>query len=311
MHRDYLKSKTCKISVVIGEDTIIIEDNSGGISESISEEELFKIDWNDKGGSGLGMKKSFFTLGQKIEILSNKINGSRKFSLDTNAKREELLSRSESIDYNSNKEQGTKIIISNLNKDAKKAIKDNNYKSILKKELGYIYRNFINKEEVTIKVNGEVVESNFINGVKLCSRVIMDNYNVTLYKGNKGENPGIEIFINDYMKYSREDGKKEIEWNKLKQSKYRYRSCIVEVDYKGEVSEYEENKKLFYGNLTEFIKKNKDSFKSKKVTIQYEADVDIVEELKEYYGEDSAKAIGQKALDKLYELYINERDKNC
>lgn len=305
-----LKSGICKISITIGDDIIIIEDNSGGISDNITEEELFKIDCNDKDGSGLGMKMSFFTLGQKIEIFSNKINGSRKFSLDTNRKIDELSSKSEKIDYNRKKEEGTKIIISNLNKEIKKEVKESNYKRVLKRNLGYTYRKFIDKGDVIIEVNEDLVESNYINGVKLCSKTIMDNYNVTLYKGNKEENPGIEIFINDYMKYSREDGKKEIEWNKLKQSKYRYRNCIVEVEYNGDILKYEENKKLFYNKLTEFIKENKHNFKSKKVTVIYEADIDRIEELKEYYNETSAKAIGEKALEKLYELYENEKNQN-
>lgn len=271
---------------------------------------MFKIDCNDKDGSGLGLKKSFFTLGEKIEIFSNKINGSRKFSLDINSKIEDLVSKSEKIDYNSKKEEGTKIIISNLNKDIKKEIKEINYKSILKRYLGNRYRKFIDKNDIIIEVNGDVVESNYINGVKLCSKTIMDNYKVTLYKGNKEENPGIEIFINSYMKYNREEGKKEIEWNKLKQSRYRYRNCIVEVEYNGDILKYEENKQLFSINLIELIKENKHNFKSKKVTVQYEADIDIIEELKAYYNETSAKAIGEKALEKLWELYKNERNQN-
>lgn len=253
---------------------------------------------------------SFFTLGQKIEIFSNKINGSRKFSLDTNRNIYELSSKSEKIDYNRKKEEGTKIIISNLNKEIKKEIKESNYKSVLKRNLGYTYRKFIDKGDIIIEVNEDIVESNYINGVKLCSKTIMDNYNVILYKGNKEESPGIEIFINDYMKYNREEGKKEIEWNKLKQSKYRYRNCIVEVEYNGDKLKYEENKKLFYSKLIEFIKENKHNFKSKKVTVMYEADIDIIEELKEYYNETSAKAIGEKALEKLYELYKNEKNQN-
>ncbi len=256
------------------------------------------------------MKKSFFTLGKKIEIWSNKINGSRKFSLDTNVKSEELLSESKTTDYNDSKEEGTKIIISNLNKNIKKEIKNNNYKSSLKQELGYIYRNFIDENKVMIEVNEEKINSNHINGVKLNSREIMNNYKVTLYKGNKGENSGIEVFINDYMKYDRDEGKKDIEWGKLKQSKYTYRNCIVEINYKGETLEYEDNKEVFYDKLREFIKEHKENFKSKKVIIQYEADVNIVEELKEYYNEPSAKAIGEKALCKLYELYLDETKSN-
>ncbi|WP_330637716.1 ATP-binding protein [Romboutsia hominis] len=304
-----LKSEICKIIITIDENSIIVEDNSGGISENISEEELFKIDCNNGNGSGLGIKKSFFTLGKKIEIFSNKRELSRVFSLDTSENDQELESKSKSVNYDDDKEEGARIVISNLNANIKKYIKRSDYKNTLKQELGYMYRKFIDKNKVIILVNGELVESRSVNGVKLCS-MHMNKYNVRLYKGNKGENSGIEVFINDYMKLDRENGKKEVKWTKLRQPKYTYENCVVEVDYYGEVSEYEESKELFYEQLIEFIKDNKESFKNRTITIQYEVSIDKVEELKEYYNEISAKAIGKKAFDKLYEIYKMENKKS-
>ncbi|WP_070110347.1 ATP-binding protein [Clostridium acetireducens] len=91
----------CHININIFENLIIISDNSGGININITDKEIFRIGINDgKRISGLGIKKSLFKLGNKIEMLSNKKGCSRKFSLDINIGSDELKSQSENIDYN-------------------------------------------------------------------------------------------------------------------------------------------------------------------------------------------------------------------
>lgn len=71
---------------------------------------------------GLGMKKSLFRLGNKMDIISNRRECSRKFSLDINFGGEELISQSEDINYNLKRYEGTSIFISDLDDKVNKEI---------------------------------------------------------------------------------------------------------------------------------------------------------------------------------------------
>ena len=130
---------------------------------------------------------------------------------------------------------------------------------------------------------------------------------VDLYKGDKKDISGIDLFINDYMIYDREKSKKEVKWNLLNEAKHTYTDCIVEVTYHGENPKFNEEKELLFTEVIKFIKENKIHFQSKNITIQYEMPIEVVEELKEYYNENTAKAIGIKAFNKLLEDYKNEQ----
>lgn len=57
-----------------------------------------------------------------------------------------------------------------------------------------------------------------------------------------------------------------------------------------------------------FIKENKVYLESKTITIQYEIHITKVEELKEYYYENTAKAIDVKVFNKLYEDFSSRKN---
>lgn len=301
----------CEVSINIFQGLIAISDNSGGIDSKITEEDIFRIGI-DAGNEifGLGMKKSLFRLGNKMDIISNRRECSRRFFLDINFGGEELISQSEDINYNPKIYEGTSIFISDLDDKINKEIVGISYIDYVILKLGRMYSKFIEKGELVIYINDRKVRVINIKGKKLGSCKVLGDYEVDLYKGSKGEVSGIDIFINNYMIYDREKGKKEVKWSSLTEQKHTYRDCIVEINYHGERSRFIEDKEALFAEVIKFIKYNKVHFKSKTITIQYEMDLDKVDALKEYYDEKTAKAIGIMAFDKLYIefLYNNMRN---
>lgn len=298
------KENPCKITIDIFEDLIVVEDNSGGINSNLSGKDILKIgDYDGYEISGLGMKKSAFSLGNKLDIISNKKGNSRKFTVDFNLRDDELSFKEENIEFDESKVEGTNIFISDLQSKTKKEISENN---IIYK-LGRMYSKFIDKGEVIILVNGIKVKAKNIENEKICTCKILNKYIVDLYKGNKKNISGIDLFINDYMIYDREKSKKEVKWNLLNEAKHTYTNCIVEINYHGERSKFIEEKEHLFTEVINFIKENRIHFQSKTITIQFEEPIEKVEELKEYYGENTAKAIGIKGFNKLYEDFQNDK----
>ncbi|GKU25141.1 ATP-binding protein [Clostridium folliculivorans] len=309
--REVTTSKNpCKITINITKDSIEISDNSGGIQSKITDKDIFRIGFeNGDNISGLGIKKSFFKLGNKIEIFSNKKRCSRKFSLDLNSNSDELESQTENLAYNSKIVEGTTIIISDLEKSLKKEL-DNGYsmEKILI-SLGRLYCKFIEKGELIIFVNDKEVTAKGIKAKKLNSCRILGGYEVTLYKGSKEDHSGIDIFINDFMEYERVKNK-EVKWNLLNEPKHTYSDCIVEISYHGDRDKFFQEKELLFSEVIKFIKDNKMYFLSSTIIIQYDMPIGKVEDLKEYYDESTAKAIGIKGFDKLYEEYVQSKMKD-
>ncbi|AIY82553.1 histidine kinase-, DNA gyrase B-, and HSP90-like ATPase family protein [Clostridium baratii str. Sullivan] len=299
------KENPCKITIRTFEDLIVVGDNSGGINGNLSGKDILRIgDYDGYEISGLGMKKSAFSLGNKLDIISNKKRNSRKFTVDFNSKDDELSFQEENIEFAESKVEGTNIFISDLRRKTKKEMVEEN---IIIYKLGRMYSKFIDKGEVIISVNGTEVKAKNIIAKKICTRKILNKYVVDLYKGDKKDISGIDLFINDYMIYDREKSKKEVKWNLLNEAKHTYTDCIVEVTYNGENPKFNEEKELLFTEVIKFIKENKIYFQSKNITIQYEMPIEAVEELKEYYNENTAKAIGIKAFNKLLEDYKNEQ----
>lgn len=302
----------CKININIYDNLITISDNSGGISSDITDKEIFRIGTVTKEGiSGLGIKKSLFRLGNKIDIYSNRKECSRRFSLDINSESDELISQSEDIDYNSRAVEGSNIFISDLDNSTNKEINNCYCIDNILMTLGRMYSKFIKKEQLIIWVNKRIVNAMDIKAEKISSCKILDLYEVDLYKGKNYNVSGIDLFINDYMIYNREKSKKEVKWNLLHEARHTYTNCIVEIRYYGEKAKFMEDKEELFTEVIRFIKKNKVHFENKTIKIEYEAPIEKVEELKEYYDELTAKAIGIKAFDKLYEdfLYSNMNDR--
>ncbi|OPJ54647.1 ATP-binding protein [Clostridium chromiireducens] len=299
----------CEVSMNIFENLIMISDNSGGIHGNLTDKEIFRIGM-DKGEniSGLGMKKSFFRLGNKIDIFSNRNGCSRKFSLDIKLGGEELTSQSENIDYNPEVTEGTNIFISDLDNNINKEIINSYTIDNILARLGRIYSKFIKKGELIILVNERKVTAKNIEAEKISSCKILGSYQVDLYKGSKDDISGIDLFINNYMIYNREKSKEEVKWNLLNEAKHTYTDCIVEISYYGEKLKFIENKEELFTEVIKFIKENKVYFESKTIIIQYEMPITKVEELKEYYYENTAKAIGIKAFNKLYEDFSYKKN---
>lgn len=301
------KKNPCRIKISIFENLIVVNDNSGGIISDITDKDLFKIGNNeDDSKSGIGMKKSLCRLGNKIDIVSNRKDHPRKFSMDLDYEGEELISTEELINYDSNSEEGTTIYITNLDSKVSKEIKAIGCEKKIIRDLGRRYSKLINKENIIIKINNYMIDAINVKAEYINSCVLLEKYNADLYKGNK-ESPGIDIFINDHMIYNRVKSK-EIGWNFLNESKHTYSDCIVEVNYFGNRDTFEKEKEELFKEIINFIKCNKIYFQSKTITIQYEMPIGKVEELKEYYGEDTAKGIGIRAFNKLYEDYTWKRN---
>lgn len=302
------KKNPCRIKISIFKDLMVVNDNSGGIRNNITDKDLFKIGNNvDDSKSGIGMKKSMCILGNKIDIVSNRKDYSRKFSMDLDGKGEELESTEQVINYNHNIDEGTTIYITNLEERVSKEIQEIGFENKIIKSIGRMYSKFINKEKLKLKLNNYIINAVNIEAKYINSCTILDKYNIKLYKGSK-ESPGMDIFVNDYMIYNRVKSK-EVRWNLLNEAKHTYSDCIVEVDYSGSKEIFEYEKDEITKKIIDFIKNNKVHFQSKTITIQYEMTIEKVEDLKNYYGEDTAKGVGIKAFNKLYEDYIWNRDK--
>ncbi len=300
----------CKVEVKIFDNLIMISDNSGGIKSELSDKELFRIGVNNGDKiSGLGIKKSLFALGNKMDIISNNKVCSKKFTFDLNLNDDQMISYCDNIEYNPNQVEGTTIFISDLEKSVLKEIKSNGFLSYTIEKLGRRYSKFITKGKLFLEINNYTVNSNDINSQQISACRLLDKYDVSLYKSYNREVSGVDLFINDFMIYDRSKNNSLIRWSLLNEAKYRFTDCIVEIIFNGEKTIYESEKEKLYLALIKFIKENKKYFKSKTMTIQYEMDIDKIEDLKEYYNENTAKAIGITAFNKLYEYYLIDKTK--
>ncbi|WP_195517338.1 ATP-binding protein [Paraclostridium bifermentans] len=297
------RENPCKVDIIIFENFISIVDNSGGIDPNIKDEEIFKIGTVDNTYSeGIGIKKSFFILGNKMNMESNNKKGSRKFLLDTSLDYEELRYQVENTKYNPEKVEGTSIYITSLENNIREKISQSCCEESIIIGLGRIFSKFIENGELQITVNTTPVNAIGICGEKINSCTILGEYQVDLYKGVKGSKSGVDLFINGYMFYNREKSK-DVKWN-LSQAKHRYNNCIIEISYNGDKLRFLESHDVLFDKVLEFIKENEQHFRSKTIIIQFEADIGKVEELEEYYDENTAKAIGIKAFEQLYQKFI-------
>lgn len=198
-------------------------------------------------------------------ILSNRKGCSTRFLLDINSASDELISESESIDYNPNATEGTNIFISDLENNINKQIINSSCIDNILAQLGRRCSKFIKKRELVVFVNRRRVIAEDIGAKKIDSCEILGNYKVDLYKGGNGDISGIDLFINDYMIYNREKRKKEIQWNLLNEPKHTYTNCIVEIQYYEDESNFIKDKELLFSEVIKFIKKIKYTLKAKQL----------------------------------------------
>lgn len=204
--------------------------------------------------------------------------------------------------YNPNYEDGTTIYISNLENKIKEQLSSKKCKQDVRTELGRMYSKFISSGNLIIKINSFPIRAIGISGEIISAGILLGKYKINLYKG-KGEHPGIDIFLNKHMIYNRERSK-QVLWNYLNEAKHSYSDCVVEINSNSTFKAFEDEKQELFRCIIKFVKDNKSHFISNTTRVEYDVPVVKVEELEDYYGVSSAKAIGQKAFDKLYEDYI-------
>lgn len=295
----------CNVEIMIAEGSITITDNSGGFKEMESEEKIFQI--SSKKGKGL---KSIFKFGDIINIESNAEESFKVFLLDFNSKSEELeFNRSKTI-VKENIQKGTKIYVKNINSRALNDIASGKVYSEVIETLGKAFGEKIKKGILTIKVfwsdKKEYKISSYSIKGKLIEKINIDYLDgeIQLYKKDENEKKGVDFYINDYLIEDRKDLIKIIEED------YNYRNYLIVIKSYGESEELLKEKDKLLSLAKELLKKNSVQFKARNKVIQFEEEANKVKELIDYYDLWTAKAVGKKAFEILYNKYKDEKRKN-
>lgn len=222
------------IRITINKNNFIIEDNCGGISKKDICNYAFRFGYeNDSnlkefsfGGFGIGMKRAFFKIGNKIILESNNEESYFSVNLDVNRWKKEK-------DWNINldkegkskkREKGTTIIINELYEDISKEFSSKKFINKLNKEITERYEKEIEKN-LEIEVNKEKLcinrekekeiykESHIVNDVLI--RIVINNGS---YSENKS---GWNIYLN---------GRKVISTDKTKLTGWGYEKQYDEFE---------------------------------------------------------------------------------
>lgn len=158
------------IDLTVNENEVVISDNANGISAEVASKHVFKfgrstneIHENDRlSVYGIGLKRAIFKMGNKIDIVSECIEGG--FSLDLDVKTWLKDNRSPWSFSISKREAaqrghtGTKIRVTGLNESVKSRINTGTFFPDLKSAISRTYAFYISKI-VKITVNGEEIIS--------------------------------------------------------------------------------------------------------------------------------------------------------
>jgi len=157
------------VSIEINEKEFKIEDNCGGINRSDLENEVFifglpkpEADYSGLSAFGIGMKRAFFKLGKKIDLITrSKENESAimwdvdKWLKEGDTKWEIPFTEKSSTNLDFEFEShGTLIRIDRLNPQVIKRVKQTEFISLLRNRLETSYALFL-KSGLKIKLNGE------------------------------------------------------------------------------------------------------------------------------------------------------------
>ncbi|MCY6485059.1 ATP-binding protein [Clostridium aestuarii] len=157
------------IKITITKNKFIIEDNCGGISKEDICNYAFRFGHENNSnlkefsasGFGIGMKRAFFKMGNKIIVESNSENS--YFCIDLNIKK---WKRTDNWNIYLKKEgdskkgvKGTKIIISELYENISKDFSSEKFVNKLKKEINRTYRQIL-KQHIQIIVNRDILTVN-------------------------------------------------------------------------------------------------------------------------------------------------------
>ena len=147
---------------------IEIEDNAPGISSESAELHVFKfgrsqdeeIESDRLSVYGLGLKRAFFKLGNKVNIVSNHVKGGFELDLDVSQwSTEKEMPWHFDLTYREPSEPkkcGTTIEISELYPETKQRLDDGVFESQLRESIAKTYAYFLSKF-VSIIVNGEQI----------------------------------------------------------------------------------------------------------------------------------------------------------
>lgn len=197
----------CRIKINIKNNKLEIIDNAGGINDEKTYKRLFSME------EGLGLKKAYYKLADKVILKSNNENKSFKATLDYKYLNiESMKYKYEEIEFNEELESGFSIEIEKMNKKVKNRLLKEKFQLALKESLASSYRIFIDKG-LSIEINNEKI-GKFEVGVFL-RKIDIDGGYINIYKTHdidKSKKNGIDLFVNDWLildrkKIKNQDGK--------------------------------------------------------------------------------------------------------
>ncbi len=304
----------CIVDIYIDNNYIIIRDNSGGIDPITASGEILNVGniFDNNNLKGVGLKQAIFTLGNYARIHSNRSDFSCVIKLDLrNWNTYDMSYDLNEVNYLPEKTSGTIIEIKNLEEDILKEISARNFITNLVKNLGKTYKYKIISNKLKLTLNNHNINPGKTEGLLIASKKFVVNnpkakfsMDVNLYEAFKEHSSGLDLYINEYLIFNRRNDK-TVKWTYLKEIKHSFKNCIAEVIVKGD-DELFNNVDLILNYVIQAIKNNKKYFISKKISLQYEEDIDKVERLKEYYDLKTGKDVGAKGFELLYNKYLEE-----
>lgn len=234
--KDSLDLKGYKIEINLGKTNFSISDNGFGMEADVARKYAFnfgkskshKLIEKSIGQFGIGMKRAFFKLGNKIHVKSVAATSQFELTIDVPVWQKEEKkwefefdkeTLKEGIKNNTSK-TGFEIHISNLSFDSETSFADKTFIDTLQKEISLEHMLNLNKG-LAIKINGQPLKSTEINLVNDKSikptylEQISKDKSVKILAGisakEKGEDGGWYIFCNDRLIVAK-DQSKETGW---------------------------------------------------------------------------------------------------
>ena len=292
----------CRIKINIKNNKLEIIDNAGGINDDKTYKRLFSME------EGLGLKKAYYKLADKVILKSNNENKSFKAILDYKYLNiESMKYKYEEIEFNEELESGFSIEIEKINKKVKNRLLKEKFQLALKESLVSSYRIFIDKG-LSIEINNEKI-GKFEVGVFL-RKIDIDGGYINIYKTHdidKSKKNGIDLFVNDWLILDRKKDK-ESGWKKLITTGYTFVDRVIEIVYESSNEETIEN--ILQSMNDKFlinVRENLDLFSKETVGISFDTNKKIATEMLNHFNMQNYKALGEHAFTRL----INEfRDDN-
>jgi Histidine kinase-, DNA gyrase B-, and HSP90-like ATPase len=215
--------KEFTIKITIDKNSFEIWDNCGGIEEDVARNSAFKLGKPKNyvsgkhtiGQFGIGMKRAFFKLGEKIEVDSKALKSSFKINIDVLKWRDkndekdwDFNFESVKIENHNLKDTFTNIKITNLKEDAKKQFAESKFLIDLKNEIALEQLFALNKG-LNIQINEDKLKAPKINLIydndfkpSYWKHDFKDGLKAEILAGiseDNGEEGGWYIFCNDRL----------------------------------------------------------------------------------------------------------------